>query len=398
MQKNIWTNWKVQTNSDHNPKRSVRIAESLSDIDANQWNSLCADNYPFLRYEFLAALESTGCASEHSGWQPHHLICEAADGSLAGAMPLYLKTNSYGEFVFDFSWANAYHQAGMAYYPKLVAAIPFTPATGPRLLARDGSAVIKQELIEAAISTARQKSISSLHVLLPNSDDIKPLRERGMLIRKDCQFHWHNRGYADFDDFLTTFTASKRKKVRRERRRVHEHDIRFSVRRGDELDAADWMRIMPLYRHTFLRRGREPYLGQDFFMEICRTLPESLVVFLGEKDTELVSVAICFRSDDALYGRYWGATEFVDSLHFETCYYQGIDYCIEHGLKLYEPGTQGEHKISRGFVPAETFSAHWLLHNQFASAVKEFLERERVYIDDYIAAAANHIPYKLESS
>jgi predicted N-acyltransferase len=395
MQKNTWMSWKVLQNTENNASIKVRLIDSIGELAAPQWNALSADNYPFLRHEFLAALEDTGCASEYTGWKPHHLICEDSSGNLLGGMPLYLKNNSYGEFVFDFSWANAYHQAGLDYYPKLVAAIPFTPATGPRILARgDNRNAIQRKLLDAAVDIAKANDYSSMHVLMPGKDDVELLKNSGMLIRKDCQFHWHNQNYASFDDFLGTFTASKRKKVRRERRRIAENHIHFKTRLGAELTDSDWARIMPLYRHTFIRRGREPYLGQDFFVEIAKRMPESLVVFMGELEGELVSVAICFRSDTALYGRYWGSTDFIDSLHFETCYYQGIDYCIEHGLQLYEPGTQGEHKISRGFSPTETWSAHWLLHQRFASAINDFLDRERDYIDEYIVAAENHVPYR----
>jgi predicted N-acyltransferase len=387
----------VQATTNAAQQLSTRIIESIDELEPSAWNELTDSTYPFIRHEFLSALEATGCASESTGWLPNHLICESATGELLGAMPLYLKSNSYGEFVFDFSWANAYQQAGLSYYPKLVSAIPFTPATGPRILVpknHEHATAIQGRLIADCIETATDKNYSSWHVLMPDSDNIELLKNRGLLIRKDCQFHWHNNDYLDFDDFLATFTAKKRKKVKRERRRMTEQNIHFEVRSGSELETSDWAKIMPLYRHTFLRRGREPYLGQDFFSEIAKRLPNSLVVFMGFQETELVSVAICFRSETALYGRYWGANEFIDSLHFETCYYQGIDYCIKHGLELYEPGTQGEHKISRGFVPAETWSAHWLLEPRFATAVDEYLERERDYIDEYIDSVGNHIPYR----
>ncbi len=397
MLKNIWTTWRTQITAKDTQSLKVRVIESIDATTAPAWNALCHDDYPFMRHEFLSALESTGSATEFTGWRPSHLLCETADGELAGALPLYLKTNSYGEFVFDFSWANAYQQAGLAYYPKLVGAVPFTPATGPRILAGPGqeiAAQVKRKLIDGAIQLAKDKDYSSFHVLFPDEEDLGLLKRMGLLIRKDCQFHWHNRDYSDFDNFLATFTASKRKKVRRERRRMQEHNIHFEVRHGNELDESDWVRIMPLYRHTFLRRGREPYLGQAFLQEVAARMPESIVVFLGMSGHELMSVAICFRSSNALYGRYWGATQYIDSLHFETCYYQGIDYCIKHGLKLFEPGTQGEHKISRGFAPTETWSAHWLLRSEFAAAINGYLGRERDYIDEYIDAVESHVPYK----
>ena len=378
----------------------TRVTQSIAAIQPEDWNELLDDNNPFLRHEFLIALEESGCASQVTGWLPCPVICESKTGELLGALPLYLKNNSQGEFVFDFSWASAYQQAGLHYYPKLVAAVPFTPATGPRLLVRPGIAdadKIRVALIKAAISLTKEKDASSLHVLFPEEAETGALKEQGLLLRKDCQFHWHNRNYSDFDGFLKTFTSSKRKKTRRERRRIEESGINFEVRHGDELDAADWGRIMPLYNATFLRRGRTPYLNQEFFERIAASMAANLVVFLGLKGDDLVATAICLRSDKTLYGRYWGANQFIDSLHFETCYYQGIDYCIKHGLQSFEPGTQGEHKISRGFVPAQTWSAHWLAQPEFALAIDEYLGRERAHIDEYMDVAWEHVPYRNES-
>ncbi|MEC9375789.1 MAG: GNAT family N-acetyltransferase [Pseudomonadota bacterium] len=373
----------------------VKLIHSIDEVSPSQWNSLNFNNYPFLKHEFLAALEHSGSASVHTGWKPQHLVCINSQGEIIGGMPMYLKTNPYGEFVFDFSWANAYQQAGLPYYPKFVTAIPFTPVNGPRILcANKNASKIREMIIHKAFDITKNKGCSSMHILFPSNNEIPFLKNMGMLIRKDCQFHWINNNYINFDDFLKTFSASKRKKVRRERRKIKENNIHFTVKHGNELSDYDWGRIIPLYRHTFLRYGREPYLGQNFFQEIADQIPNNLVVFTGETEQNVVSVAICFRSDNALYGRYWGATEFIDSLHFETCYYQGIDYCIENKLDLYEPGTQGEHKISRGFSPTETWSAHWLLHNEFSSAIDQYLDRERNYIDEYIDAAAEHTPYK----
>ena len=379
----------------------IRVRDAIGAIQADQWNALSACGNPFLRHEFLLALEESGAASKENGWSPCHLVCEDDAGELLGALPLYLKSNSYGEFVFDFSWAAAYDQAGLDYYPKLVSAIPYTPATGARMLLKPGSsepAVIRAALVNGALKFAAETGASSLHVLFPDKEQATQLQENGLLLRKDCQFHWHNRGYADFDDFLGGFTSSKRKKTRRDRRRIKEDGVHFEVRHGGDLTEHDWTTIMPLYRTTFIRRGREPYLGLEFFLRISAALPDSVVVFMGYADDELVSVAICFRSDTTLYGRYWGASKFMDSLHFETCYYQGIDYCIEHGLQVYEPGTQGEHKISRGFVPVETWSAYWLSHPSFAAAVDDYLDRERTHIERYIDEVATHVPYRNDDS
>ncbi len=373
----------------------TRVVQSISAVDRNAWNTLLNDSNPFVRHEFLQALETSGCAAADTGWYPCHVVCEAEDGSLLGALPLYLKTNPYGEFVFDFAWAGAYERAGLAYYPKLVSAVPFTPATGPRLLRAAGTdEVISELMLQEARELAQRSGASSLHLLFPNSRDQEVAKRSSLLLRKDCQFHWHNRGYGDFDDFLQTFTASKRKKARRERRRVSEAGIVFRTFTGRDLEADDWADIMPLYAGTFLRRGREPYLNEEFFNEITATMPDNVVVFAGYRDTEMAGVAICFRSDTHLFGRYWGANEFIDSLHFETCYYQGIDYCIVNSLQVFEPGTQGEHKISRGFVPQETWSAHWLSHPEFNAAVDEYLSSERKHVERYMNVLGEHIPYK----
>ncbi|NND54417.1 MAG: GNAT family N-acetyltransferase, partial [Gammaproteobacteria bacterium] len=294
--------------------------------------------------------------------------------------------------------AGAYQRAGLAYYPKLVAAVPFTPATGPRILLADGAdATVSHLLLHEARELAGRNEASSLHVLFPDRDSLDAVREDQLLLRKDCQFHWHNRDYADFDAFLATFTSVKRKKARRERRRIREAGIQFRTLTGHDLTDALWDEIMPLYAATFLRRGREPYLNRDFFTRICAAAPDSVVVFAGYQESKLVGVAICFRSDTHLYGRYWGADAFVDSLHFETCYYQGIDYCIQQGLQVFEPGTQGEHKVSRGFVPAETWSAHWLSHPEFAAAIDNYLDQERRHIDRYMDVLDEHVPYKRDT-
>jgi predicted N-acyltransferase len=383
----------------------VRVIDAINKVDPDGWNALTDLDHPFTRHEFLAALENSGCAAVDSGWLPCHLLCESDAGELLGALPLYLKNNSYGEFVFDFAWANAYQQAGLTYYPKLVAGIPFTPASGKRLLVNENMPepnAIKQQLLAGALELAKQNHASSLHVLFPDDEQIDFLQDSGLLRRKDCQFHWRNRDYRSFDDFLGQLTSVKRKKTKRERRRIKEAGIEFQTSRGDELSPADWDAIIPLYASTFLRRGREPYLNLEFFLEISKTLADKIVVLRGYQRAdgngvtppELVAVAICFRSATTLYGRYWGAARYIDSLHFETCYYQGIDYCIQEQLQVFEPGTQGEHKIARGFSPSETWSAHWLSKPDFAAAIDEYLGREREHIEDYMDVVANHTPYR----
>lgn len=372
------------------------ITEDISTVEPAAWNQLSGTDCPFLRHEFLTALEDTGAVGPGTGWNPCHVVLYDDEGGLAGALPLYLKTNSWGEFVFDFAWADAYRHAGLHYYPKLVSAVPFTPTTGRRSLVapgRDEPEVIRG-LLDAARGRADELGLSSLHVLFPTTGEVDAFRDDGLLIRKDCQFHWNNRGYGEFDDFLGELTSVKRKKLRRERRRIAEAGIGFRVISGGELTTRDWDALIPLYSSSFWRRGREPYLSRAFFEQVARTLPEQLIVIIAEHDGESIATAICFRSDDTLYGRYWGSSGRYHSLHFETCYYQGIDYCIAHDLAAFEPGTQGEHKIARGFVPTETWSAHWLSHPQFTAAIDDYLDRERGYIDEYMEAVNGHVPYR----
>ena len=379
----------------------TRVGESVQAIDRNDWNALLSDSNPFVRHEFLTALEQSGCVSAETGWLPCPILAEDDDGRLIGALPLYLKNNSHGEFVFDFAWASAYHQAGLHYYPKLVAAVPFTPATGPRLLVHPDAAepeAVREALITSAMAMVEANNASSLHVLFPPRVQAEELADKQLMLRRDCQFHWENQDYNNFDDFLATFTSVKRKKTRRERRRIVESGIRFDTLHGEELTPELWDAIMPLYRTTFLRRGREPYLNRRFFELVAEALPENMVVIVGYLDDEIVATAICFRSDDVLYGRYWGANRFIDSLHFETCYYQGIEYCIEQKLQRFEPGTQGEHKISRGFVPRLTWSVHWLSQPQFAAAVDDYLRREGEHIDEYVDFAWERTPYRQSDS
>jgi len=374
----------------------IEVIASLADVPVADWNGLLGSECPFLRHEFLLALEETGCLSGESGWQTCHLLLRDDTRRLLGAMPLYRKTNSYGEFVFDFAWADAYRRSGLRYFPKLVSAIPFTPATSARLLHRPDQepARIAAALLDGAVELARQTDSSSIHVLFPTAGENTFLARAGFLARKDCQFHWHNRGYRDFDAFLNEFTAEKRKKARRERRRVAEAGISFVRLTGAEIDRTLWAKLFPLYASTFWQRGREPYLNSAFFEQISMAMPDALLAIVALRKGTPVATALCFRSSDTLYGRYWGSEGEYHSLHFETCYYQGIDYCIERGLKVFEPGTQGEHKISRGFVPTETWSAHWLSHPQFAAAIDHYLDRERAHIDDYIQSVSDHVPYR----
>lgn len=374
---------------------TVTTHSSVDAIDPTQWNELARD-YPFLRHEFLAALEHSGCVGADTAWQPVHLSARDPSGRLVGALPLYLKFDSRGEFVFDWGWADAFERAGLAYYPKLVAAVPFTPATGPRILSAEhcDTASVSSALLSACGELAATHEASSIHVLFPDDSNREMLEEAGYMVRKGCQFHWHNRGYTDFAEFLAQFTSAKRKKVKRERRRVAEAGIVFEHLNGNELNSNDWDAVYDFYSRTFMRRGRSPYLNREFFDEISTTLPQNLIVMLARYEAQPIASAICFRSASALYGRYWGSLADFHSLHFETCYYQGIEYCINEGLTLFEPGTQGEHKVSRGFSPTQTWSCHQVFNTEFRTAIEDFLHRETAYIDSYIDEVDDHVPYK----
>jgi predicted N-acyltransferase len=380
----------------------VTVHDSIAEIAADEWNTLAGTDYPFLRHEFLLAAERSGSVSADAGWTPRHLTlqseCDTPSGrthQLRAALILYEKSHSWGEFVFDWAWARAYEQAGLEYYPKLVSAVPFTPAPSRRLLTRDrDDDEAASILLGAAVKLAEESGCSSLHVLFPEEDELPLLRDSGLRVRKDCQFHWHNDNYKDFDEFLSTFSSAKRKKTRRDRRRVAEAGIRFLRLRGDEMDAELWSIVYRLISITFMRRGSLPYFNLDFFTEIGRSLADNLLVILAQHDDEPIAAAVFFESERELYGRYWGSDGHYDSLHFETCYYQGIDYCIETGKQIFEPGTQGEHKISRGFVPESVWSAHWLQHPEFFSAIGNYLDEERRHVERYMQAVDSHSPYK----
>jgi predicted N-acyltransferase len=380
------------------PAIAVATHSAVDSIDASEWNALAGD-YPFLQHAFLAALEHSGSVGAGTAWQPVHVSARDHAGRLIGALPLYLKYDSRGEFVFDWGWADAFERAGLDYYPKLVAAVPFTPANGPRILVAEDcdTASVSAALLGACSAMANEYSASSIHVLFPDDRDREILLAADYLARKGCQFHWRNRGYADFDEFLASFTSAKRKKVKRERRRIAEAGIHFEHLQADELSNSDWDAVFEFYSRTFMRRGRAPYLNRAFFDELTRSMPRNLIVILARYNEQPIAAAICFRSDSALYGRYWGSLADFHSLHFETCYYQGIEYCINEGLTLFEPGTQGEHKVSRGFSPTQTWSCHKVFNDEFRVAIEDFLQRETAYIDAYIDEVDEHVPYKTQS-
>jgi hypothetical protein len=371
---------------------SIRVARSLADVDAAEWNALLTAGEPFLRHEFLRALEESGCATPGTGWDPHFLLHRDRTGRLDGAMPLYLKAHSWGEFVFDFAWAEAYHRAGLRYYPRLVSAIPFTPATGPRVLAQ--SDAVAASLIGAAGGLARELGASSLHVLFPAPGDRERLLGAGLLPRLDCQYHWRNEGHADFEAWLGSFASEKRKKVRRERRRVAESGVTCHRLPGAELDAETLDTVYRLHALTFARYGNAPYLNADFFVRLARALPEALVVELAELGGEPVACAVSLRGPDALYGRYWGVAGDFPGLHFDLCYYRGIEFCLAEGLARFEPGTQGEHKLLRGFVPTPVWSMHEIVDPRFAAPIAAWLARERRRRRRWFAEAVRHLPFR----
>jgi len=349
-------------------------------------------DYPFLSHEFLSALEETGCTTAATGWQPHHL---GGDGR--PFMPLYVKTHSYGEYVFDWAWANAYHRNGLAYYPKLVTAIPFSPITGPRLRPPaeqlDGKAAeaLFAELRELAAATGT----SGWHLLFPDAATRMLFRDLGLLERSGVQFHWFNRGYRDFDDFLAACNARKRKMVRRERRRIAEQGLRVEMREGAEIDARLWSFFFRLYQHTYLKRsGMEGYLSEAFFQRLGATLADRLAMAVAYVDSAPIAAALYLHDADNLYGRYWGCVREYESLHFELCYYQGIEFAIRRGLGRFDAGAQGEHKIPRGFEPVETWSLHWIRHPEFAIAIADFIARERAYNLEYLEEARTLLPFR----
>jgi len=371
------------------------ISTNITDIDSADWDALSPEGAPFLRHAFLAALENSGCVGAGTGWQPVPITLHDERG-LAAAAPAYLKTHSMGEFVFDQAWAHAYAQHGLAYYPKLVLGVPFTPATGARLLVRPDldAQTLRAALVAAIREFAESRNFSSIHALFVAEDDRAALAREGWLARQDVQFHWHNRGYRDFDHYLEGFTAEKRKKAKRERRRVAEQGIEFETLLGGGVDRKVIDEVYDLHRDTFLRHGHEPYLTRAFFRAMPKALGDAFMIKRARLRDRTVAAAVFFWSPEALYGRYWGASEDHHSLHFETCYHQGVDFCIERGIARFEPGTQGEHKVSRGFVPSNTWSMHWIVDPRFRAAIGDYLRRESVHVDEYAREVDLHVPYR----
>ena len=372
------------------------VIQQIKDFPAEEWNRIAGTGNPFLRFEFLAALEQQHCVGERYGWLPRHVAAYDDDGKLAGLVPLYLKNNSYGEFVFDWAWADAWQRAGKPYYPKLVAAVPYTPVTGPRLLVEPGAnhAQVVKLLIEAALSLTESSRSSSLHWLFTDKRDTETLVEHGFMRRTGCHFHWTNQRYRSFEDFLSGMTSRKRKKIRRERRHVEEAGIRMQIVHGSEATEEQWAIMHDFYRTTFEKKSGMPTLSAGFFHEISQSMGEQVVLVFARLGARTVAGAIMLRGDDALYGRHWGCLQEFHSLHFETCYYQGIEYCIKHGLSLFEPGAQGEYKISRGFLPTLTWSAHWIEDDEFRPVIDRYLLQEHEMVVDYYNELSATSPFR----
>jgi uncharacterized protein len=375
---------------------ALSTVSAASAIPRADWARLSPAGHPFLNADFLAVLERHGMAGPDCGWQAQHLVATGGDGALHGILPLYLRTNSHGDFIHDWSWAAAYNQLGKPYFPKLLSGLPHTPATGSRLLAApesDGDA-IRQSLIDAALEAVAERRLSSWHVAFPPADEVELLRANGLVVSHNVQFHWRNHGYGDFAGFLGAFSAERRRKVRAERRRVAESDLIIEVRHGDEIAPGEWPALHSLYASTFDKYGNYAAFTPQCFADLASALGRRMVAFIARDGGEPVALSICFRSADTLYGRYWGTAGAYHSLHFELCFYQGIDYCLREGLSTFEPGAGGEHKVARGFEPTVVRSCHWIADTRMRHLIGQHLAKQYPAILDYAAEAATHLPFR----
>ena len=373
----------------------VGLIDSVQQVGEAAWRPLEAPDFPFFDYEFLDALEKSGSVGRGTGWSPVHLVCEG-EGRLVGALPLYLKTDSYGEYVFDWEWAHAYHQNGLSYYPKLVAAVPFTPATGPKVLVAPGAdrEAVTRILLDAAREIGEENQTSSTHALFVPDQDLDAFEKRGFAVRHSLQFHWHNRGHESFEDYLGALTSKRRRQISRERRQLDE-DLTIERLTGDALEPRHADTMYRFYMATADRKWGSPYLNKAFFREVFQTMKDRLLFVLARDETgRPVAGTINFYKDATLFGRHWGAVQDRRNLHFELCYYQTIEFAIEREIKLFEAGAQGEHKLARGFLPTVTYSAHDIRHPAFRSAIQRYLEEEREYTDRTVEEYSMHDPYK----
>lgn len=386
---------------------AVKLVNRIDAIPAAEWNA-CAGigaggaGNPFLMHAFLAALEDSGSASAETGWGPHHLVATDETGRMIGAAPMYLKGHSYGEYVFDWGWAEAYERAGGKYYPKLQVSVPFTPVTGPRLLVRtdlpcEMAENVRTALIGAMERLAKGNRLSSVHVTFPTEDEARTLESMGWLRRTGQQFHWENRNYESFDDFLGALSSRKRKTIRKERREVAESGVTVRPLTGDEIEPRHWDAFHRFYLATADHKWGNPYLTREFFHRIGETMAERILLVIAERDGQPVAGALNLMGDGVLYGRNWGCQGEFKFLHFEACYYQAIEFAIVHGFARVEAGAQGPHKIQRGYLPVETHSAHWIADPGFRDAVTRFLERERLHIHAEMAGLSEYSPFRKDS-
>ena len=381
-------------------KITARLSGAARETGAAEWNACAnpdgrADPHPFTRHEFFVALEESGSASARTGWRPCHLVI-GRDGRIEGLMPLYLKNHSRGEYVFDWGWAEAFERAGGHYYPKLQAAVPFTPVTGPRLLVAKDAPLeeTRNALLAAGASAVSELEASSLHITFPTHEEWRLAGEMGFLQRTDQQFHWENRGYASFDDFLSALSSSKRKNLRKERAAVREAGVEFDWLTGGDLTEAVWDNFFEFYMDTGSRKWGQPYLTREFFSRIGETMADQILLVIAKRDGRAIGGALNFFGEGTLFGRNWGAVEHVPFLHFEACYYQAIEFAIARGLKKVEAGAQGPHKLLRGYMPVETYSAHFIAHAGLRRAVADYLRSERAAVAEQIAELAEHAPFR----
>ncbi len=383
---------------------TVRFHDRLQSIPKDDWNRIAGIEYPFLRYEFLAALEESGSVAPAEGWIPRHLALTDANGTLAAIAPCYEKDHSFGEYVFDRAWADAYHRHRIAYYPKLLTAVPFTPSVGPRLKFAPDCAGVEsvRQCIDSILAYCAEEEFSSWHLLFPEPKLLDLMEESGcrdqLLYRIGVQYHWYNQGYGSFADYLQAMTSRKRKSIRRERQQVTEQGITFLHVDGAEITPAQLDDFYIFYHATYMKRGQQGYLNRHFFDLLTASMPENLLFVFAQLGDRRVAAAVFFRGGDTLYGRYWGCLDSYHQLHFETCYYQGITYCIEHQIAHFDAGAQGEHKIQRGFEPIATCSAHWIAHPAFRAAIGEFVQQEKGQILAYIDETKRYLPFKQSNS
>ena len=376
----------------------ITFLDSIQEVSKDEWERVLNSDYPFLKYDFLKTLEITKCVSPEQGWTPLHLVV-SSDEEILALMPLYIKTDSQGEFIFDWSWADAYYRNGLDYYPKLVSSIPFTPASGPRILISNKarSPEIIKEVSNALKKITKDSNFSSVHILLAGKDEIANFSDQDFSLRTSYSFHWFNKDYTSFNDFLEDMTSRQRKNIKKERNKIIEQGISLIRVTGNEITLEMIESFYQFYQVTYLKRGMRGYLNFEFFKKIVETIPESIMLVLAQNPSgQYVAGALNFFDQEKLYGRYWGCLEEYDSLHFETCYYQGIEFCIDEKLHTFDPGVQGEHKIKRGFCPIETFSAHWIKDLRFKEAIDDFLDREREHVLEYNQNRRALLPFKKE--